>query len=103
MKHLERFIRQYDSAPKVIHNTNRSQSRKKLRSTLAPRQTRAYASTPKDFIPPKARPHIMALRQKRYLHPNEIGPNYQHIALQYLVNNNMSTKFEMFNPLGKRN
>ena len=103
MKHLERFIRQYDSAPKAIHNTNRSKLRKKLRSTLAPRQTRAYAPTPKGFIPPKARPHTMALRQKKYLYPKQHGPNYQHLALQYLVNNNMSTKFDMFNPLGKRN
>ena len=38
MKPLERFIRQYDSAPKAIHKTHRSQLRKKLMSTLAPRQ-----------------------------------------------------------------
>ena len=102
MKHLERFIRQYDSAPKAIHKTHRSQLRKKLTLTLAPRQTRAYAPTPKGFIPPKPRPHTMALRQKRYLYPNQKGPNYQHLALQYLANNNMSTKFDMLNPQGKK-
>ena len=57
MKHLERFIRQYDSAPKAIHKSHKSQLRKKLMSKLPPRQTRAYAPTPKGFIPPKPRPH----------------------------------------------
>ena len=30
------------------------------------------------------------------------GLNCQHLALQYLVNNNVSKKFDMFNPHGKK-